>query len=212
MEWRPMYLSTLIRSPQDCCREGKAMNKHLQPVFDILLPGLERAEIEYWVYGGIGIAAFVGEFIRENGDVDIFVKETAFEDARSVLSEVCNQDNFRLKSTKLGSNQKPKLEVIDKKEILSVVPVYPKANVVEFRFKNASAEHPNQILQRVERNFCDCRFFTPPDEYIKRLFIDFLTLRPGMKKRKNIRVDAKTILTPGEFEVLFSTEKTSGSH
>jgi hypothetical protein len=27
------------------------MNEHLSPVFEVLLPGLERADIECWVYG-----------------------------------------------------------------------------------------------------------------------------------------------------------------
>lgn len=164
---------------------------------------MERVETEYWVYGGVGVAVLAGGFIRENADVDVFVKETAFEDTRSILCDLCSQNEFKLKYTRQGANRKPKLEVIERKEILSVVPAYLKANVVEFRFKNGTAEYHCQILQKVERNISDYRFFTPPAEYIKKLFIKYLTLRPDVKRRQKIRCDARAILTPDEFDQLF---------
>jgi hypothetical protein len=176
------------------------MNKHLRPVFNILLPELERARIDYWVYGGIGIAAIMGDFIRENRDVDIFIKESEFKNARSVLDDVCNQYNFKLL---LKRNLRPKLEVIEKSEIFSVVPVYLEANLVKFRFMNGSAEYPYRILQKVERHISSYRFFTPPNEYIKKLFIKYLTLRPKKKKEQKTKIDARAILTGEEFNKLF---------
>ncbi|MBL7188355.1 MAG: hypothetical protein ISS70_18675 [Phycisphaerae bacterium] len=132
----------------------------------------------------------------------IFVQKTSFENARSTLCDECKQHDYRLRYTKQRDNQRPKLEVIvDRKEILSVVPVCLKANVVEFTFKNDPAVYPCQILQKVERNISGYRFITPPDEYIKKLFMEYLTQRPDVKKRKKIRIDAKAILTPDELRV-----------
>lgn len=178
------------------------MNVHLEPVFRILLPELERAEIEYWVYGGIGIAACAGRFIRRNADVDIFVKDTAFEKTRSILQDTCCQNLLKLKSKRLKRVGRPKLEVIGKGEILSVVPAYVEGKVVRFEFSNRPAEYPFQMLERVERNISSYRFFTPRDEYIKGLFITYLTLRPRVKKKPKIRTDAKVVLTPDEFREL----------
>ena len=83
------------------------MNEHLQPVFEILLPELERARIQYWVYEGMGIAGVVGEFIRKNGDVDIFVREADFGNTESVLRGVCSRHSFKLT---LKRGWRPKLE------------------------------------------------------------------------------------------------------
>jgi hypothetical protein len=66
------------------------MNKHLQPVFNILLPELKKYGIDYWVYGGVSIAAYAGRFIRRNKDVDVFVKNIDFERAKLIL-ENCNR-------------------------------------------------------------------------------------------------------------------------
>jgi hypothetical protein len=38
------------------------MNEHLEPVFIVLLPGLEKAGIDYWVFAGVAIAGLQGEF------------------------------------------------------------------------------------------------------------------------------------------------------
>jgi len=34
------------------------MNKHLKPVFEVLLPGLEEAQIDYRVFGGVSMASY----------------------------------------------------------------------------------------------------------------------------------------------------------
>jgi len=33
------------------------MNQHLEPVFKVLLPALEKSRVDYWVYGGVSIVA-----------------------------------------------------------------------------------------------------------------------------------------------------------
>jgi len=181
------------------------MNEHLQRVFEILLPELEREEIEYWVYGGVSRAALVGRFMHHNRDVDIFVKEPDFECAKLVLDDLRNRYEFTLNTCRPLKNGRPKFEVIDneKREILSVVPVYVKDGVVEFRFEKRPAPYPYQILEGTARNISGWSFFTPPDEYVKELFKTYLTSKPVVKKREQIRIDAKEILTPDEFRAFF---------
>ena len=195
-----MSMVAQVPQPKGHSQGDYIMNEHLEPVFEVLLPELEGAEIEYWVYGGVSIAACVGRFIRKNEDVDIFVKDTDFESTRSILHDLCSRKNFTLE---LKTRPRPKLEVIDKREILSVVPVYLKDGVVQFRFKNGPAEYPYEILERVVRNVSGYSLFTPPDEYIRKLFATYLSFRPDVRNRKKTRIDAKEILTPDEFAHLY---------
>jgi hypothetical protein len=177
------------------------MNEHLRPVFQILLPDLERAEIKYWVYGGVSRAALVGRFVRRNDDVDIFVKRQDFDSTEAIFRHSCHQNGFRLRRS---GSLRPKLEVIDKTEILSVVPVFLEDGLVKFRFrKNGSAEYPCQILAETPRSICGYRFFAPPNEYIRDLFKRYLTLRPDVIRRREIWIDAKEVLTPDEFRAFF---------
>jgi hypothetical protein len=182
--------------------EDHRTNEHLAPVFELILPELECAGIGYWVYGGIGVAACAGEFMRNNGDVDIFIREAGFDRVRALLLNICGRARFEVKYKRLRSNRRPKLEVIEGREILSVVPVYVKDNMVEFRFSGGTVEYPRQMLRRVERRISNYRFFTPPDEYIARLFKTYLAKRPRVKARDKVRIDAKAILAPGEFQEL----------
>lgn len=180
------------------------MNKHLEGVFKLLLPRLEKEGINYWVYGGVGIAAYIGRFIRENCDVDIFVKETDFQKTKSILDVLCKQNNFVLKVRKPLKNGRLKLDIIIDKEKLSVVPVYLKDTIIEFKFWKGSVEYPYRVLEQVERNISGYRFFTPSDEYIKKLFINYLTSRPDKKNKPKIKdYDAKAILTEEEFSEIY---------
>ena len=175
------------------------MNKHLKPVFKVLLPRLEKTGIDYWVYGGISIAAYVGKFIRKNEDVDIFVKESDFQKTKSILDEMCSRNGFRLINCQpLKRTGRPKLDIKINRERLSVVPVYLKNNIVEFKFWKASEEYSHQILEKVERNISGYRFFSPPNEYIKKLFINYLTSRKDKKNKPKTRIDAKAIFTLDE--------------
>lgn len=182
------------------------MNKHLECVFKLILPELEKMRIDYWVYGGIGVAAYAGKFIRENCDVDIFVKETDFQKAKSILDDLCKQNNYKLKPWESDKNSRLKLDIkIDKIERLSVVPVYLKSNIVKFLFGRGSEEYPSQILEKVERNLSGYRFFTPPDMFIKKLFINYLTSTGDKKNKPKIKdYDAKAILTEEEFAEIYN--------
>ena len=180
------------------------MNKHLEAVFNILLPELGKFGIEYWVYGGVSIAAYAGRFIRRNKDVDVFVKNIDFEKAKLILENLCIQNTFELiyKLPK-NANSKPKIDIkIKDIERMSVIPVYQKNNVIEFKYPEGNEEYPRKILEKVERNISGFIFFTPPDEYIKNIFINHIKARPDKKIRKNFQIDAKAVLNQNELKML----------
>ena len=185
------------------------MNKHLEPVFKILLLGLEKAEIDYWVYGGIAVAAFADKFIRDNRDVDIFVREEDFNKTKLTLENICTkQENTYLKECDLlkkGSYSRPKLEVkINRVERLSVVPVYLKDDSAVLVFGNGPKVFSNEILGKVERNLSGYKFFTPSKKYIKEIFLHCFRYKKNWKTKENVRKDAKAILSSEEFEKYFS--------
>lgn len=177
-----------------------AMNEHLEPIFNLFLPKLEENKIDYWVYGGISIAAFVGKFVRENKDVDVFIKETDFEKAKLLLDGLCKQNNSILK---LKGNERPKIEIkVNSTERFSLIPIYQKDNIVVFKYGNrfgGNQKYPNRILKRVKRNISGYRFFTPQNEFIKEIFINHMKARPNKKNRPEFRTDAAAILTPEEY-------------
>jgi hypothetical protein len=179
------------------------MNEHLKPVFQVLLPELEKAEIDYWVFGGISIAAYCGKFIRDNEDVDIFLRDADFKKAESILDSLCKKWNFELIYHPPKSNEKPKIDIkIGKHERFSVVPAYQGNNIVVLKYSDGNEEYSNQILKKVERNISGYRFFTPQDIFIKEMFINHIKTRPDKKKRGKIKNDAKAILSPEELSSL----------
>jgi hypothetical protein len=180
------------------------MNKHLKPVFKILLPELEKVGIDYWVFGGVSIASYAQRFIRRNKDVDVFVRYTDFDRVKSVLEMSCHHNQFHLKYfPPKNSNSKPKIDVmINGDEIMSVIPVYQKNNVIEFKYPKGNEKYSVQILEKVRRKISDYECFTPPDEFIKEIFINHMKARPDKKKRKNFQIDAKEILNQDELTML----------
>jgi len=184
------------------------MNKYLEPVFNILLPGLEKADIDYWVYGGIAVATFATKFIRDNPDVDIFIRDKEFSKARSILEDICNkQSDINLKECNLlkrGNYSRPKLEAkIDRVERLSVVPVYLRDDSAVLVFGNGVKEFSVRILEKVERSLSGYRFFTPPNTYVKEIFLNCFRSKKNWKEREDIKKDAKVILSSREFEKYF---------
>jgi len=181
------------------------MNKHLEPVFKILLAGIEVAAMDYWVYGGIGVAACVGKFIRRNKDVDIFVNDNDYEIVKSILAGLCNKYNFtQIEHPKSKNNPRPKLDIkIEGRERLSVIPVYQNNDVVLFKYpKGHDESYSDQILTRIKRNVSGFSFFTPPNECIKKLFINHINARPDKKGRLDMIKDAKAILNSEELAIL----------
>jgi len=150
------------------------LNAHLEPVFKILLPELENIGIDYWVFGGISIAAYAGKFIRHNKDVDIFVKETDFQQTKSILNDVCELNGYQL-IPHIPLEGRSKLDIrINGKELLSVIPAYLRSSIVEFEFGKVIDNYPPQILEKVRRNIDGNKFYTPSNEYIKKFFLNHL--------------------------------------
>ncbi len=180
------------------------MNSHLEPVFKILLPSLEDAGLDYWVYGGVGIAVVAGKFIRNNRDVDIFVKEKDYGQAMIILDGVCNnQDNFCAiprNTLNKGNYLRPKLDIkINKKEIFSMVPIFLKSATATLVFGNGPQAFSLDILKIVKRSLSGYTFFTPTDQSIKEIFIKSLDSKRNNKK---VLKDAFAILTCSEVERL----------
>jgi hypothetical protein len=65
------------------------LNVRLLPVFQEMLPALTAAGLQYWIYGGVGVAGAVGRFLRTNGDVDIYVVVNEFDQVRECLLRLC---------------------------------------------------------------------------------------------------------------------------
>lgn len=190
------------------------MNEHLKPVFKVILPRLEGAQIDYWVFGGVGVAACAGSFIREdNKDVDIFVRDTDFERAEAVLVDLSKLVGFKLEPGTHNEGERPKVEIkISGVERFSMIPVYEKDTVVIFKYNDGDQKYPNQILKRIERNVSDCRFFTSSDEFIKDMLIKYIKIRQCKKKNcDKIKKDAKAVLSAEEFSALFGLQNDSGN-
>ena len=175
-----------------------SLNTHLKPVFEILLPSFNNAEIDYWVFGGVGISAYVGKFIRKNKDIDVFVKEADFKKTISILARVCASNNFKFISH-VPQGGRPKIDIkINGKELLSVIPVYLVNDIIEFRFGKIVDKYSLQVIDKVERNIDGNRFYTPPNEYIKKIFLNHLVARRDKLNRPGVKTDIEAVFTPEE--------------
>lgn len=171
------------------------MNNHLDPIFGIILPIIEKNKIDYWVYGGISIAAYAGKFIRNNRDVDIFIKEADLENTKIILEKACRQNKFEINNHQ-KTNNRPKIEIkIDSVERFSVIPIFQQKDFVLFRYKDGDQKYPIDILIKTERNLSGFKFFTSQNRFIKDMFIKHIEVRPDKTKRKKIILDALAILT-----------------
>ena len=181
-----------------------SFNTHLKPAFEILLPSLDNVRIDYWVFGGIGNAAYIGRFIRDNKDIDVFVKEVDFQKTTSTLQEVCLSNGFQIFPIYPLNGDRPKVDIkINGKERFSVTPMYLKNNIVEFRFGRVTDKYPIQILNKVKRNIEGSEFYTSTNEYIKKSFLNHLTARPNKLNRPSIIADINAVFTPEERVELF---------
>lgn len=173
-----------------------SFNARLKPVFEILLPRLDNAGIDYWVFGGIGNAAYVGKFVRDNKDVDVFVKETDFQKVNLVLKEACLLNGFQIVPIFPPSGGRPKVDIkINGKERFSAIPIYLKNNIIEFRFDKVKNTYPIQILNKVKRNIDGNEFYTSTNDYIKKSFQNHLIARPDKLNRPSVKADINAVFT-----------------
>ena len=189
------------------------MNEYLKPVFEKILPALKYVGIKYWVYGGVAYASMVGRCYRSNPDVDLFVLNSDFENAEEILKNICQENTWKISKTFVKN--RPKIEIYilknNKKwiERLSVLPVYQKDNGVELKFIEGSKLYQRDILNQEERRLEGLTFFTISNEFLKKLFIEYLESKRNYPSKRV--EDAGYILSEEEFKKYFpeqSYEKT----
>jgi len=184
------------------------MNEQLKPIFEKIIPAIKAGSIKYWIYGGIANAAVFGSCYRSNPDVDLFVLEEDFDKTEEVLVKLCNDNGWKVSKTFL--NNRPKIEVLILKNLekwierLSVVPVYLIGNNAELKFKEGQRRYSGDILQQTERRLNNFTFYTISNEFLKKLFIEYLDSK---EKYPPKRIDdARKILTDEEFKKYFPSE------
>ncbi len=202
VRYEDVYLLCYLRGPEGImlglAEEIAVDNKHLESVFNIILPALEKAEVDYLVFGGISVAAYAGRFVRENGDVDVFVRDGDFEKARRSLERLCKQNNFCKKLRKDRITGRLKLEIFLKERIghiFSMIPVYEENNSIVFKYPEeeygGNQSYPRGIMEKTERYISGFRFFAPRDEFIKKIFMknyDAVRARGGKVNKKDVEV------------------------
>jgi hypothetical protein len=181
-------------------------NPHLAVVFDDILPAIKKAGFRYWVYGGVGVAAVVGKFIRENDDVDIYVLDLDFQSIKAALDTLCrSRVSWGIKEhSPLRRTGRPKFDiVINGTELLSVVPVYKTEEAVEFRVNKADLLPTDLALTQESKEIGGYRFFSPPKDIIKIILRSLITERPYLLiEDPKRRSDAKAVFTQEEFSEL----------
>lgn len=181
------------------------MNKYIKPVFEIIIPKLQSAKIKYWVYGGLGYAAMVGECYRNNMDVDLFTLDADSNTVEHILDDVCKENGWKMCKKPVDGRIKVEIFILKDHnkwvERLSVVFAKNKDKYVELFFKNGSGKYPLDLLQQIERQLEDFSFFTISDQFLKKLFLEYL----GSKKKYPLKrvEDARHILLKEEFNKYF---------
>lgn len=177
------------------------MNKRLKPVFEIILPALERAGIKCMVYGGIAIAGVKGEWLRENPDVDVFILDHDFKTAEKILVDLAKINEWTVMKDEQLVPGRPKIDLFFKNEdedFFSIVTVSEiEEGNIKFKFYNSEKIFSKNILIRKLRTVKEVQFFTPEDRYIKDLFIHRLeNLGARLKEDKfdKYKVDSQFIL------------------
>ena len=192
-------------------------NKHLTIIFHEILPILTKADITYWVYGGIAVAGVTGKFLRENGDVDIYILANDFPKTERLLRELCEQhgswdaDRWELGYSMLKNTKRPKLNLyIQKTERLSVVPVYPLADGIDFRFVEPLVVS-ERALMREKKSIDGFDFYSPPDDIVRYLHRYFMIWKINHRDPQKIiasdsksMIDACAIFTQKEIESLLT--------
>lgn len=154
------------------------MNEHLLPVYNLIFPSLREENILFWVHGGVAVASIRGEYLRKNGDIDVFVEEEYFGKTKEILEQLCmTVPEWKLSYTVLG-NIRPKVEIYSgREEIFSLIPVYKNEDNVKFVFPNGGSRNfPSDILSPVKRILNGFEFNSVPDKYIKELFYNHYNL------------------------------------
>lgn len=192
------------------------MNEHLELVFKILLPRLEKEGINYWVYGGVAIAGVRGNFYRYNRDIDIFVLDKDYKKAIDIIKATSDSNLWIFKPAKSLDNR-PKSELfIDGKERLSIVPIYERDSEIEFIFENGPKKFARESLKLVIRYIGAYKFITPSEDLLKELLRCYLESFFKSERRRNDKnlwekrkLDVEQLLGNEEAKKLFIESLTS---
>lgn len=187
------------------------MNKHLEPIFKILIPKIEKGEINYWVYGGIAIAGIKGYFYRNNQDVDIFVLDKDYKKVEEIIREVAKINLWEIK-TSVIKNIRPKSElIIEDKERLSIVPIYERGNEIEFIFENGPKKFARKLLKPAIHYIGEYKIITPSEDLLKELLRCYLESFFKSERRNNNKIlwekrklDVEQLLGEQESKRLFN--------
>lgn len=162
------------------------MNEHLLPVFEIILPELEKSGIDCWVIGGVAIAGIKGGFLRTNSDVDLIVKNEDLNSSKAIVEKICSRHPDWRIAENLGIKERPKIEVhINGNKIFSMKPVFIEGDKVKFIFPNGGSIVFHLDVLALERRKIDkFSFNTSRDRYIKDLFYNHYNLLLNRHKGK----------------------------
>jgi hypothetical protein len=159
------------------------MNEHLKPIFEVVLPAVEKAGIPYWIYGGIAIAGINEAFVRINTDVDLFVLNENYQAVIDLIEPLGKELGWRFQDTNFRARPKREwFEHGNDKDLLSIMPVYKGDGRVRIIFQTSVNDYPVSLLTQKQRNLVSYAFPTPDDSYIKDLFIR--NLKYLIKSRK----------------------------
>ena len=167
-----------------------------------MLPALEKAGIDYWVWGGIGIAGAKKVFREEisNNDVDVIVKDSDWEKSKILLRQLAFELGLEYRESEKYSDSF-KIELIYKgKEIFSAVPVFAKDDHVDFRY---GQKFPLDFLEPELREVDRYKFPTLKDKYLKELFICYFEHnlnKKGSKYWQKHMIDAQGFLSEEQIQ------------
>jgi hypothetical protein len=178
------------------------MNEHLKPIFQTILPALEKAGIDYWVWGGIGIAGVKGFFRKEipNNDVEVIVKDSDWEKTKEICQQVASTLGFRY-SLHQKYHDGFKIDLYGgEKELFSVVPAFITETDIDFRY---GKRFPLDFLDVRWREVEGYKFPSLKDEYLQKLLICYFERNLDKKDSKNWQkhmIDARGFLSEDQIQ------------
>ncbi len=179
------------------------MNEHLRQIFEAIIPAIENADIAYWVYGGVAIAGINGAYLRENPDVDIFVMSNDYDETIELVTRFEKELNWKHCDAKpqRGRRKREWRMVGERKDIFSVIEVYPVGENVRFIFGTDFI--PQNPLTAVRRRIGDYSFITPSSELIKELLVSKIDSGKLLKdRREKLKHDARVLMSDDEYRAL----------
>lgn len=154
------------------------MDEHLKPIFQQILPEFDKRDIQYWVWGGVGIAGAKGRFDRENEDVEIIVKDSDWGQSKELLQKKAQRLDFRYILHE-KYHDKFKVDLYQgRREIFSAVPVFVTDTDIDFRY---GKRFPLDFLDAKSRIVGEYKFPSLKNEYLKELLICWFEKNQGKK-------------------------------